>query len=120
MLARSVRLPPGATRRCYYRLRLIARSVISRHRCAAPRLIVSRHVPDLEEWELPMSPTRATVDPNRCDGNMVCERTAPEVFKVSDDDLAQVLVDDIPEDQREAVDRAVRLCPKQALALVED
>jgi ferredoxin len=67
-----------------------------------------------------MSETRATVDHNLCEGNMVCEANAPEVFQVGDDDLARVLVEAVSADLREGVERAVRLCPKQALALVED
>ena len=61
--------------------------------------------------------SKATVDHDRCEGNMVCEANAPTVFEVGDDDLARVLVDDIPEDLRADVERAVRLCPKQAIAL---
>jgi ferredoxin len=67
-----------------------------------------------------MSPTRATVDHDRCEGNMICEGQAPAVFMVGDDDLAEVLVKEITDDQREAVDRAVRLCPKQAIRLSTD
>lgn len=51
---------------------------------------------------------------------MLCEANAPSVFRVNDDDLAEVLVDAVPEGDREAVERAVRLCPKQALALLEE
>jgi ferredoxin len=67
-----------------------------------------------------MPPVRATVDDDRCDGNMICEWNAPAVFEVGDDDLSRVLVREIADDEREAVDRAVRLCPKQAIALIED
>ncbi len=67
-----------------------------------------------------MPPVRATVDAERCEGNMICEGNAPEVFQVNDDDLAEVLVNEITDDQREAVDRAVRLCPKQAIALLQE
>ncbi len=63
--------------------------------------------------------SKATVDHDRCEGNMVCEANAPAVFKVGDDDLSRVLVDEISEDQRDDVERAVRLCPKQAITLIE-
>lgn len=63
---------------------------------------------------------KVTVDHDRCEGNMVCEANAPAVFKVGDDDLARVLVDELPEDQRERVEQAIRLCPKQAIALIAD
>lgn len=67
-----------------------------------------------------MPGTRATVDHDRCEGNMVCETNAPEVFQVGDDDLARVLVDQVSDDQRDGVERAVRLCPKQAIALLQE
>jgi ferredoxin len=65
-------------------------------------------------------PARATVDHDRCEGNMLCEAAAPAVFKVNDDDLSEVLVDVIPAGELENVERAVRLCPKQAIAITED
>jgi ferredoxin len=65
-------------------------------------------------------PARVTVDHDRCEGNMLCEANAPAVFQVNDDDLAEVLVDPMPEEERENVERAVRLCPKQAIALIEE
>ena len=64
--------------------------------------------------------TKVTVNHERCEGNMVCERNAPSVFRVSDDDLALVLVDEISADVREDVELAVRLCPKQAITLIEN
>ena len=65
-------------------------------------------------------PARVTVDPDSCEGNMLCEANAPAVFKVNDDDLAEVIADPIPDGERDNVERAVRLCPKQAIALIED
>jgi ferredoxin len=44
---------------------------------------------------------------------------APGVFEVRDDDLSYVLVTDIPEEQREAVTRAVQICPRRAIQLEE-
>jgi len=65
-------------------------------------------------------PAHVTVDTDRCEGNMICQTNAPDVFEVRDDDLSHVLLDPLPDDQRDHVDRAIRLCPKQALALRED
>jgi ferredoxin len=43
------------------------------------------------------------------------------VFEVRDDDNLYLLIeDDIPEELRAKVEEAVRVCPKQALKLVED
>jgi ferredoxin len=44
---------------------------------------------------------------------------APEVFELGDDDVSRVLVDPVPEELREKVERAARLCPRQAITVVE-
>lgn len=64
-----------------------------------------------------MPAPRVTVNPDRCEGNMVCQTNAPAVFEVGDDDLARVLVDEVAEADRDGVERAVRLCPKQAISM---
>ncbi|MBM3140748.1 MAG: ferredoxin [Chloroflexi bacterium] len=57
---------------------------------------------------------RVRVDPDRCEGNLRCQNAAPEVFEVRDD-LSHVLLDDVPEALRHKVERAIRLCPRQAI-----
>jgi ferredoxin len=58
---------------------------------------------------------KVQVDQDRCEGNGRCQSAAPQVFEVRDDELSYVLVDEVPEDQKEAVERAIRLCPRQAI-----
>lgn len=62
---------------------------------------------------------KVTVDHNKCEGHAKCQQAAPEVFEVRDDDLSYVLVDDVPEELVPKVERAIRLCPRQAIAWVE-
>ena len=62
---------------------------------------------------------KVTVDHDRCEGHGKCELSAPEVFELRDDDLSYVKVEEVPEDLREKVDRAIRLCPRQAISWVE-
>lgn len=45
---------------------------------------------------------------------------APEVFEVRDDDLSHVILPHPAEALRPKVERAVRLCPRQAITIVED
>ena len=45
---------------------------------------------------------------------------APEIFQVGDDDKLTVLNERPPESARERVLKAIKVCPKQALSLVED
>jgi ferredoxin len=45
---------------------------------------------------------------------------APEVFEVRDDDFLYLLIEgEIPDELRAKVQEAVRVCPKQALKLVD-
>ena len=63
---------------------------------------------------------RVVVDVDLCQGHGVCEAEAPEVFVVGRDHLVQVLDPSPPDDQRTAVETAVRFCPTHALAIVDD
>ena len=64
---------------------------------------------------------RVTVDPDRCEGHRRCEAAAPTVFKVDDDaDLAHVLEERPGEELRAAVERAARVCPRQAITITEE
>jgi ferredoxin len=63
---------------------------------------------------------RVVVDFDRCESNALCMKAAPEVFEVRDDDLLYVLNEHPSEEQRAAVEAAVRVCPKQAISLLKD
>ncbi len=63
---------------------------------------------------------RIVVDHELCEANAVCMSKAPEVFKVDEEDQLHILVERPPEALRSAVKEAVRLCPRQALSIVED
>ena len=54
-----------------------------------------------------------------CEANGVCERLAPDVFELNDDDELQILQPDPPEGLHDAVRQAVDRCPKLALAIDE-
>ena len=62
---------------------------------------------------------KVQVDAEKCEANARCVATAPQVFELGDDDVSHVKLDDVPPDLKEAVDRAIRLCPRQAIAWVE-
>jgi ferredoxin len=46
--------------------------------------------------------------------------TCPEVFRVEEDDTLTVLIERPPASLRKKVEEAVRLCPRQAISIVED
>jgi ferredoxin len=60
---------------------------------------------------------KVVVDFDRCESNAVCMGIAPEVFEVRDDDFLYVLQEEPPEEMRPKIEEAVRLCPKQAIAI---
>jgi ferredoxin len=60
------------------------------------------------------------VDWDLCEANAICQRVAPEVFKVDDNDQLQILQEQPGEDLREKLTIAVKRCPRRALKLVED
>lgn len=61
---------------------------------------------------------KVVVDDMLCEGNAMCLDVAPDVFDLSDDDVAIVLKEELGEDQRAKVEQAVQYCPKQALSIV--
>jgi ferredoxin len=63
---------------------------------------------------------RVRVDHDHCEGHGKCQAAAPAVFAVRDDDLSYVLVDDVPPELVPRVETAIRLCPKQAIAWIDD
>jgi len=63
---------------------------------------------------------KIVVDYDLCEANAVCMDVCPECFRVEDDDKLTILVERPPEKLRQKVEEAVRLCPRQAISLVED
>jgi ferredoxin len=59
---------------------------------------------------------RVVVDRDRCEGNAVCVRVAPEVFRLDDDDYATVTVDPVPGEQEALAEQAIAECPRAALS----
>jgi ferredoxin len=60
---------------------------------------------------------RVLVNRDLCEGNALCVKEAPEVFALGDDDQVILLIENPDEALRAKVDRAVRRCPRNALAL---
>jgi O-6-methylguanine DNA methyltransferase len=64
-------------------------------------------------------PTKIVVDWDRCESNARCAEVAPDIFHVGEDDKLEVLNENPPESARERVLKAVKVCPKQAISIVE-
>jgi ferredoxin len=61
---------------------------------------------------------RIVVDYDLCEANAVCQRTAPDLFRVDDEDKLHLLVVEPSGDQVERAQAAVRRCPRRALSLI--
>jgi ferredoxin len=60
---------------------------------------------------------KVAVDTAKCSGIGLCEMAAPTVFEVGDDGQAQAINPEPSEDERDAVEQAVRECPTSALSI---
>jgi len=63
---------------------------------------------------------KVVVDHKLCEGNTKCQKAAPEVFEVRDDDKSHLLIDNPPERMREKIELAARMCPRQAITVVDE
>jgi ferredoxin len=62
---------------------------------------------------------KVTADRDVCIQAGNCVMSAPAVFDQDDDGIVLVLVDEVPDDELIRVCQAVKLCPSQALQVVE-
>lgn len=62
---------------------------------------------------------RIEVDRLKCESNGLCVGFAPDLFSIDDTDELVVLNEEPSEDRRSAVELAVRMCPKQALSVLD-
>ncbi|QIX26628.1 ferredoxin [Nocardioides sp. JQ2195] len=63
---------------------------------------------------------KVKVDFDLCESNALCEALAPDTFQLDDDDYLQVLQDDVTDENRGNIERAVASCPRSAISIVED
>jgi ferredoxin len=63
---------------------------------------------------------KVVINYDLCESNARCMEVAPEVFQVRSDDRLYVLKEHPTEELRAKVEKAVRVCPKQAISIVED
>ena len=63
---------------------------------------------------------KVEVDLDLCQGHGVCQSEAPTVFRVTDDNVVEILDPNPPDDLRKNVEEAVKNCPTQALSLTEE
>lgn len=62
---------------------------------------------------------RVEVDLDLCQGHAMCELEAPDFFTVPRRGKVEILDAQPPDDAREEIERAVQMCPTQALLISE-
>jgi ferredoxin len=60
---------------------------------------------------------KVVVDYDLCEANALCMDCAPEIFRVEEDDTLTVLIEEPGDELREKLEKAVRLCPRQAITI---
>jgi len=61
---------------------------------------------------------KASVDEDLCTGCGLCEDTCPEVFEM-DDEMAKVIVDEVPTEAEDTCREAAESCPVEAIIIEE-
>jgi len=62
---------------------------------------------------------KAKVDKNSCIGCGLCEGICPKVFQMNEDNIAEVIVDEIPTDDIADANEAKESCPVEAITIEE-
>ena len=62
---------------------------------------------------------RVHIDDDQCKGHGVCWSLCPDVFELTDDGYAVVLVDDVPEQFTAVMHTAVDQCPESAITITD-
>jgi ferredoxin len=63
---------------------------------------------------------KVRVDTEICSGFGICVGICPEVFALHEDGYATVLVNEVPSEFEDLVERAVSQCPAQAISTGDD
>lgn len=58
---------------------------------------------------------RVEVDLDRCEGNAICVKLAPQLFQLDEDDYSVVQLDPVPAELEALAARAIEECPRAAL-----
>jgi ferredoxin len=62
---------------------------------------------------------KASIDRDGCIACGLCIETCPEVFKMAEDGLAEVIVDEVPDDAEEQAVESQESCPVSVITVNE-
>jgi ferredoxin len=61
---------------------------------------------------------RILLDEARCEGHGVCEEAAPQMYRLDDEGVPEILYDPVPAEFEALAESGARLCPVAALRIV--
>ena len=61
---------------------------------------------------------KAEIDRDGCIACELCASTSPDVFRMAEDGLAEVFVDEVPKDEEDAVAQAAENCPTSVIKII--
>jgi ferredoxin len=63
---------------------------------------------------------RVRVDSNKCQGHTLCNRVAPELFRLREEDgHSEAILSEVPKGLEEKARKAMRGCPEEAISIEE-
>lgn len=74
---------------------------------------------DLGHAAGPVAGMKIVVDFDLCESNGFCMQEAPAVFRLTDDDVLEILVEQPPESLRADCERAATRCPRGAITVID-
>ncbi len=60
---------------------------------------------------------KVTVDFDLCESNALCESLAPDVFEIDENDWLFLKTEEVTDDNRARIQRAVTSCPRGAISI---
>ena len=62
---------------------------------------------------------KVKIDQDSCTGDGICAEICPNVFKMNDDDIAEVISADVNADDEDDVREAADTCPESCITIEE-
>lgn len=63
---------------------------------------------------------KASIDRDGCISCGLCASTCPQVFRMADDGLAEVYVEEVPEDEEDMAQESAEGCPVSVIHIDEE
>ena len=62
---------------------------------------------------------KVSIDKDLCSGDGICADICPDVFQMTDEDIAEVIVEEVPKELEDDVREAADTCPESCISIEE-